>query len=77
MLEEKNKTLDARIVEIVLECTTVDAGGQFAYCPDGFIVASCSAGKNYGSHNMVDKFCRTDLADVDWTRARCCKVKAP
>lgn len=61
---------------ISIECQTVGGPGPAeAVCPSGFIVTGCSAGKNYGSYTMSDGKCQTHTADVDWTNARCCRVK--
>jgi len=56
-----------------LECQTIDAAGQDAFCPQGFLVTGCSAGHNKGSITHNDTSCHTQEV-VDWTQARCCRV---
>jgi len=59
---------------IGINCVSVSANGRNAYCPSGYIVTGCTAGKNYGSFNMNNDSCHNQNADADWTGARCCTV---
>jgi Resistin len=49
-------TINQRIDSVSLECKEVNVGNnsQDATCPSGYVATGCSAGKNFGSHTILN-----------------------
>ncbi|XP_004596069.2 resistin [Ochotona princeps] len=64
-------------VRLDLDCRTVKSGGNLATCPPGFGVTGCACGFGCGSWDVrSEKTCHCQCAGMDWTAARCCRLKS-
>ncbi|XP_057565184.1 resistin [Hippopotamus amphibius kiboko] len=62
---------------IGLECWSVTSRGDLVTCPSGFAVTACTCGSACGSWDVrTETTCHCQCANMDWTGARCCRLRA-
>ncbi|KAG8550203.1 hypothetical protein GDO81_027655 [Engystomops pustulosus] len=61
-----------------LECVSVSEGSSYSKCPTGYTATGCSCGSACGSWDIQSSnVCHCQCANMDWTAARCCRMKLP
>nr|CAJ43116.1 resistin [Sus scrofa] len=66
------------IRNIGLECRSVTSRGDLVTCPSGFAVTGCTCGSACGSWDVrAETTCHCQCAGIDWTGARCCRLRTP
>jgi hypothetical protein len=69
--------ISGTVNNVHLECHDIyTPNSGTATCDAGFVATGCSAGYNYGSHQIQNGItCVTDVVPAgQWTRAHCCRV---
>ncbi|XP_072001154.1 resistin-like [Engystomops pustulosus] len=59
-----------------LDCVFVTERSSLCTCPAGYIATACSCGSACGSWDIrSSNVCHCQCANMDWTGARCCRMK--
>ncbi|XP_029773448.1 resistin [Suricata suricatta] len=76
MIQDGTHAILETVRTIGLSCQTVTSRGDLATCPSGFTVTACTCGSACGSWDVrADTTCHCQCAGMDWTGARCCRLK--
>ncbi|XP_029074731.1 resistin [Monodon monoceros] len=81
-ISEKIQELTSSLIpeairNIGLDCRSVTSRGHLVTCPAGFAVTSCTCGSACGSWDVrAETTCHCQCAGMDWTGARCCRLRA-
>uniref|UniRef100_A0A4X2JV05 Resistin n=1 Tax=Vombatus ursinus TaxID=29139 RepID=A0A4X2JV05_VOMUR len=71
-----NGSVLAALHKLQMTCSSVTSRGALATCPSGSIVTGCSCGSACGSWDVREPtICHCQCAGMDWTTARCCKLR--
>nr|XP_058918427.1 resistin [Kogia breviceps] len=83
-----SSTVPEAIRNIGLDCQSVTSRGHLVTCPSvqalssslplaGFTVTGCTCGSACGSWDLrAETTCHCQCAGMDWTGARCCRLRA-
>eukprot|EP00070_Physeter_catodon_P003437 XP_007107159.2 resistin [Physeter catodon] len=81
-ISEKIQELTSSLIpeairNIGLDCQSVTSRGHLVTCPSGFTVTGCTCGSACGSWDVrAETTCHCQCAGMDWTGARCCRLRA-
>ncbi|XP_006046821.1 resistin [Bubalus kerabau] len=76
-IQEVTTSLVPGAVRIIgLDCRSVTSRGSLVTCPSGFAVTGCTCGSACGSWDVrAETTCHCQCAGMDWTGARCCRLR--
>ncbi|KAG8550202.1 hypothetical protein GDO81_027655 [Engystomops pustulosus] len=70
--------LSQHYAKLELECVFVKNATAYSNCPEGYTATGCSCGSACGSWDIQSSnVCHCQCANMDWTAARCCRMKLP
>ncbi|XP_077334320.1 resistin-like [Lithobates pipiens] len=72
------KSMASTILENTkLDCYDHRTNGAYSICPPEYSTTGCSCGMACGSWDIQsERNCHCQCANMDWTTARCCRLKS-